>query len=223
MTDFELQNIDPEDLDDLLVKVEKSFDIKFGDTELMSIKTFGEFCDLIVNKIQLDNSDDCTSQQAFYKLRDAISSVLQVESKTISPDFSLAVLLPRKTRRSKTKRIENQLGFKLNLLRPPHWVSGILGILLLAAIAGLFFHWQTGVIGVAFSIAGFWLANKTGNELDMQTVGQVAEKMTRENYLKSRGNPGTINKKEIEKVLTEWFSDYLFLDKSEFKKEEKFV
>lgn len=223
MTNDVLQNIDPEDLNDLLVKVEKSFDIKFGDSELMNIKTFGEFCDLIVNKMQLDDSDDCTSQQAFYKLRDTISFVLQIESKTISPDFSLAVLLPRQTRRSRTKRIEKQLGFKLNLLRPPHWVTGTLAILLLAAIAGIFFHWQTGLAGVAFSIAGLWLANKTGNELDLQTVGQVAEKMTRENYLKSRRNPRTKNKKEIEKVLTDWFSNDLFLDKSELKREAEFV
>ena len=59
MTDYELKNIDPDDISDLLVKVEKSFDIKFGDTELMHISTFGELCDHIANKIQLDNSNAC--------------------------------------------------------------------------------------------------------------------------------------------------------------------
>lgn len=74
-----------------------------------------------------------------------------------------------------------------------------------------------------FSIAGLWLANKIGNELDLQTVGQVAEKMTRENYIKSRRNSKTFNKNEIEKVLTDWFSNDLYLDKSKLTREAKFV
>ena len=222
-TDYELRNIDSEDIEDLLIKVETSFDIKFGDTELMDITTFGQLCDHIANKIQLDNSDDCTSQQAFYKLRDAITSTLQIDNKSITTDFALSDLLPRQSRRSKTKKLETHLGFNLNILRPPHWVTGTLLILLLASIVGLFFNWQIGLSGLVFSIAGLWFINKIGNELDLQTVGQVAEKMTRENYLKSRRNPKTFNKKEIEKVLTDWFSNYFDIDKSKLTKDAKFV
>lgn len=223
MTDYELKNIDLDDISDLLVKVEKSFDIKFCDTELMHISTFGELCDHIANKIQLDNSNDCTSQQAFYKLRDAISSTFQIDNKTISTNFALADLLPRKNRRSLTKKLEEQLGFKLNILRPPHWVTGTLVILLLASFVGLFFIWQIGLAGLVFSIAGLWFANKIANEIDLQTIRQVAEKMTRENYLKSRRNPKTFNKKEIEKVLTDWFNNDLELDKSKLTREAKFI
>lgn len=223
MADDELENVDPDDISDLLVKVEKSFDIKFGDTELMHISTFGELCDHIASKIQLDNSDDCTSQQAFYKLRDAISLTLQIDNKTISTNFSLADVLPRKSRRSRTQKLEEQLGFKLNILRPPHWVSGTLIITLLASLVGFFFNWQIGLLGLTFSIAGLSLASKIGNELDLLTVGQVAEKITRENYLKSRRNPKTFNKNEIENVLTDWFSNVLDLDKSKLTREAKFV
>jgi hypothetical protein len=222
-TDYELKNIDSEDIEDLLVKVENSFDIKFGDTELTEIMTFGQLCDLIANKIQLDNSDDCTSQQAFYKLRHAISSTLQIDNKTISTDFPLVNLLPRQSRRARTKKLEKHLDFKLNILRPPHWVTGILLILLLASIIGLFFNWQIGLLGLVFSIVGLWIANKIGNELDLQTVGQVAEKMMRENYLKSRRNPKTFNKNEIEKVLTDWFSHDLRINKSKLTRDAKFV
>lgn len=223
MTEYELKNIDLDDIGDLLVRVEKSFDIKFGNTELMHITTFGELCDHIVNKIQLDNSDDCTSQQAFYKLRDTISSTLRIENKTISTNYSLADLLPRQSRRSRTKKLEKQLGFKLNILRPPHWVKGTLALILLASFAGLFFNWQIGLSGLLFSIAGFWLVNKIGNELNLQTVGQVAEKMTRENYIKSRRNSKTFNKNEIQKILSDWFSNDLDLDKSQLSREAKFV
>ncbi|WP_276974499.1 hypothetical protein [Flavobacterium filum] len=221
--DYELKNIDSEEIEDLLAKVETSFDIKFVGDELVHITSFGQLCDYISNKIQLDNSDDCTSQQAFYKLRDAISSTFQIDNNTISTDFPLADLLPRQTRRSRTKKLENHLGFKLNILRPPHWLKGTLAILLLASLIGLLFNLQIGILGLTFSIAGLWFANKIGNEPDLQTVGQVAEKMTRENYLKSRRNSNTFNKNEIEKVLTDWFSKDLDLDKSKLTREAKLV
>jgi acyl carrier protein len=223
MTDCEIKDIDSEDIGDLLAKVETSFGIKFVNDELIHITTFGQLSDHISNKIQLDNSEDCTSQQAFYKLREAISSTLQIDDKTISTDFRLSDILPKQSRRSRTKKMERHLGFKLNILRPPHWVRGTLAFILVVSLVGLFFSWQIGLLGLAFSIAGLWLANKIGNELDLQTVGQVAEKITREHYLKSRRNPKTFNKSEIEKLLTDWFSDDLGLDKIKLKREAKFV
>jgi len=223
MKDYELKNIDIEDIEDLLVKVETSFEIKSVSNELVHIKTFGQLCDYIVNKIQLNNSEECSSQQAFYKLRDAISSTLQIENKTISTDFPLAEILPRKSRRSRIKKIEKHLGFKINILRPSHWVIGILAIIFLISIIGLFFNWHIGLLGLAFSIAGIWFVNITGNELDMLTVGEVAEKMTRENYLKSRRNPKTFNRNEIEKILTNWFSKEFDIDRNKLTREAKFI
>lgn len=220
---YKLKHIDPEDISDLLLKVERSFDIKFGATELMHITTFGQLCDHISDKIQLDHTEDCTSQQAFYKLRDAISATLQIDYKTISPSTLLTGCLPRQNRRSRMKQLKKNLGLELGILRPPRWVTGMLAIISLVSFIGLFFSWQIGLAGLVFSLAGAWLTNKTGIELDLQTLGQVAEKMTRENYLKSRRNPKTFNKKEIEKILTDWFSEDLGLDKSKLTREAKFV
>jgi hypothetical protein len=62
-----------------------------------------------------------------------------------------------------------------------------------------------------------------GNELDLQTVGEIAERMTTDNYLKSRRDPKTFNKREIEKVLTDLFSNDLDLDPSKLNREAKFV
>jgi len=222
MTDYELKDIG-EDLGDLLEKVETSFGIKFIDDELFHITTFGELCDHIANKIQLDNSGDCTIQQAFYKLRDAISSTLQLDKKVISVDYPLVDLLPKQNRRWRTKKLEEHLGFELNILRPPHWATWTLTMLLLVSLVGLFINWQIGLFGLVSSITGLKFAMKIGNELDLQTVGQVAKKMTRENYLKSRRNPNTFNKMEIEKVLTDWFSDYFDLNKSKLTRDAKFV
>jgi hypothetical protein len=223
ITDYALKNTDPEDIEDLLGRVETSFDIKFVGDELVHIKTFGQLCDHIANKIQIDNSGDCTSQQAFYKLRHAISSTLQIDHKSISTDTALIEILPRHCRRSRTKKLEKHLGFKINILRPPHWVTGTLIIVFFASPIGFCFNWQIGLLGLGFSIGGLWFSYKIGNELDLKTVGQVAQKMTREHYLKSRRNPSTFNKNEIEKILIDWFSIDFDIDKSKLTRGTKFL
>lgn len=223
MKDIILKNINGEDVDDLLMKVETSFNIRFVDKELYYIKTFGELCDHIANKIQLLDIHDCTTQQAFYKLRNAISKAIQIDSKTISPENDVVYFLPRKNRRSRIKKLEEYLGFKLNILRPPHWVIHSLVVLFLASLLGLYFDWKMGLFGIVSSLSGIWLANKFGNELDVKTVGDLAERMTRDNYINSRRNPSTYNKHEIEKILTEWFSEYFDIDKTKLSRDAKFA
>ena len=116
MTNIELRNIDPEDIEDLLLEVEASFDIKFTDNELAHVRTFGDIIDHIKSKIKLVNTDDCTTQQAFYKLRRAIFTTLQIDKDRLTPDTLLQELLPRKTRKTGIESIEQALGFKLSLI-----------------------------------------------------------------------------------------------------------
>lgn len=94
MTDFEtfeLCNVDPDDISDVLIKIEKSFGFRFGDTELKDVKTFGELCDIITSKVPGENSSDCTTQQAFYKVRNAIADVLLLDKASLTPDSDLQI------------------------------------------------------------------------------------------------------------------------------------
>jgi acyl carrier protein len=219
MTDIQLSNYSSEDIEDVLKLVEKSFNIKFASKELFHIVTFGELCDHISNKLTVENSDDCTTQQAFYKLRTSIVSVTNYS--TITSDTLLEDIFPRGDRLLKIEKIEEDLGFNLSILRPPHFISIILISALLISLGALFFDWPTGLSGLLFSVVGLWIANKIGKELDLQTVGQLVKKIIRENYLKSRRNSNTFNKTEIERVLIDLFSDKLDLDKSQLTREAK--
>lgn len=181
MIDYELINIDPDDIGDVLVKVERSFNIKFVGDELQDIDTFGKLCDHITNKIQLENVNDCTTQQAFYKLRQAFNM-------DIHPQTLLADILPEQSRIAKVKSIEKLLGFSLSLFHRSGWLAAIL----------------------------------PGKKLELETVGEVVEKMTREHYLRSRRNSSTVNKAEVEKVLIDLFSKDLGLDKSKLNREAEF-
>jgi|GEM_PF-2061777 len=80
-----------------------------------------------------------------------------------------------------------------------------------------------GVSGVIFSIFGLWFSNKVGKKLDIQTVGEVAKKMTRDHYVKSTRNPETFNKNEVEKIIIDWFNEYLLFDNSKEKRSNKLV
>lgn len=226
MTDldtYELCNIDPEDISDVLVKVENSFGFKFGDTELKDTKTFGELCDIITSKVLGDNSNDCTTQQAFYKLRNAIADTLLIDKTSIIPDTDLQKLFPKNIRRQSFKNIDRHLGFKTNVLRPKHSITGTLAIIFIASLVGLFFFWQAGLVGLTVSIIAMTIANKFGNELNLQTVGQFAEKLSREHYLKSRRVSTTANKSEITQKIKDLFIADLGLEEHQLTRQASFV
>lgn len=105
MKNNELRNVDTEDIELLLIKVEDSFDIRFAESELGSVKSFGEMCDHIRKKIQLDHVDNCTTQQAFYKQRKVISEALSIDSDKIRPDTLITEILPRKERKKRSRKL----------------------------------------------------------------------------------------------------------------------
>lgn len=194
-----------DDLDEVLMRIEKSYDIRFGEYELKDVRTFGELCDIIINKIKLQDTDDCTTQQAFYKLRDAIIIVKQLDNSSIQTNTPLSSIFPRHRRRKQISEVEKVLGFKVNALRPKHFITGTLVFILLASLPTLYFSWQYGLSGLVLSILLLFVANKTGKEFNEKTVGELAEKMTRENYVKARRNSLTINKAEIPKQIEKLF------------------
>lgn len=221
MKDFELSNIDIEEIESFLEEIENSFKIRFFSDELIHITNFGQLCDAITNKIELDNSSNCTSQQAFYKLREAIGLILNIEKRTITLNLPISGLFPKKTRISNIKKLESNLGFKLNLLAPPLWLSILFSILFILSFVTLFFVLSFGLLGILISIIGFKVSNENGTELNLKTIRQIVEKMTRENYMKSRRNKNTFNKNEIENVLIDWFSNQFDLDKTKLTRETK--
>jgi acyl carrier protein len=52
MKEYELKDSDPEDVEDLILKIEDSLDIYFEERELAYVKTFGQLCDHIKSKIK---------------------------------------------------------------------------------------------------------------------------------------------------------------------------
>jgi acyl carrier protein len=220
---IELKNIDSEDIDDVLRKVEKSFGFKFGDTELKDVKTFGELCDIITGKVQGDNASDCTSQQGFYKLRSAIAVTQNISKESITPDTNLEHLFPRHDRIKKVKELKKELGMPINIMTIKSWLRWTIFIGIVASLIMFFFEWEFALIGLVTFLTISWISyNFFATEFQLATVGQLTEKITRENYLQSRRNGSTANRNEIAQKVKEIFQHDLDLESSALTKEATF-
>jgi hypothetical protein len=208
---IELRNIDSDDLSDVLVKIEKSFGLTLRAGTFKNARTFGELCDIISSMIDLENTDDCTTQQAFYKIRESIANIQLLEKDTITPNSDLEGLIPRKGRRHAILQIRKESGPSLKILEPKGWISITLFFCLLASFVELFFNWKYGLLYLGTIIIGFRLASWFGKEFRVRTVGGLATIAARENYIKSRRNPKTANRQEIVVKIKELFNHDLGL------------
>lgn len=219
---IQLSDCDPEDINDIIKTLESSFGVQLDQYDLAEVKTFGDFCDVFENIIRQENREDCTSQQAFYKLRAAISESQGIEKETIRPDSRLTDLFPRKNRRKRIRLLEKQLDIKFHMLTCPGWVTVILIIIFIASLIALFFDWKTGLSGLGISYLAMWIADKTGKELELQTLRELTEKTAALEYTKMRRIPGTVNRHEIVATIMLVFSKQLGMDKADLTRETKF-
>lgn len=217
-----LKDCHEDDVEMIVHSIEDSLCIRFEDNELFHVKTFGEFCDAVLNKMEGETKADCTTQQAFYKIRNAFSEVLEIDKKAIFPDSLLKDFLPENVRREKIKQIELQLGFKLHTLEPPLWISLPLGALFIVALFVFIFHWQMGLASILGSVLLITIANRLGNVLSWETMGELAEKVVQNNYIKARSNPNSYNPKEVVELIKNHFKANLDVDDDALKPESTF-
>jgi acyl carrier protein len=217
-----LNKVDPEDIGEVLIKIEKSFNISLDDTSCKDVKTFGKLCDIVVEKVKQTNNDSCTTQQAFYKIRNAINSTISPPKELIKPQTKLSEIFPRDNRIEVIAEIEKEIGFQLNLLQPKQGIVGTFIFVLLASLVGFFFQPVMALVGAIIAAAGLMLAGKFGKELKVKTLGDLAEKVAREHYLKCRRDAATINRTEVTQKVKELFTADLYLEPSVLTRDSKF-
>jgi len=220
MADFQLIEADGDVMDEILTTVESSFNLKFSTYELQHVTTFGELCDIIISKITLQEVSDCTSQQAFYKLRKALSFI--APTATVLPSTELKYLLPWRKRRQLWRLVEKQLGFTHNLIGMSGTAAVAVATAFLASLAALFINAADGATGLISTVVAAIILDKTGRSLRANTVRECIEQMIREQYLKSRSNPNTFNRTEVVEQLQALFIDRLALEPSALTRDARF-
>ncbi len=209
---YKLNNVDPRDMGDVLMKIQRSFNIELDNEGLKEVSTFGNLCDLIIDKINLTQSDICSTQHAFYKLRDAIAHTAGMDKCAIKPQTKLSAIFPADKRPGIISEIESELGYEFNLLQPRKWVTGVFIFLLAASFIGCFYNWPLGITGIIISVISLKFAGKFGKEMHLKTVGELANKISKESYLRCKHNRCTINKNEVEQQVRELFTNELKLE-----------
>ncbi|HVV53892.1 MAG TPA: hypothetical protein VHC47_01120 [Mucilaginibacter sp.] len=219
---FHLKDVDAADISDVVVKVERSFNVKLNNEDLKSVATFTELCDTIKNKITIEHQETCSTQHAFYLIRNAIASNTGRDRCGITPHTKLSELFPRENRIRMIEEIEDEIGVSTKLLQPKKWVLTLFSLILLASFAALFFNWILGAAGILASALGLKLAGKFGKEIHLKTVGDLANRISRESYLKMRRAPNTVNKNEVEQKVKELFVHDLGLEPVMVKRDSHF-
>lgn len=206
MKKFLLEDIDDEDAGDLIPALEISFDIKFEEGDLDNVNTIRDIYDAILKKYSSINNNSCTSQKAFYLLRRELKS-LEIYKGNLTPDTLTNQVFKRGRIKSVTN-IETKSGLKLNILRPPYFVTTINFILLfIGLINWIFFDTIEGIGFTTFSILSFWMAFKLGTVLKYKSIRELVNHITSTNYSNIRKDK-SINSNELEEILIDLFNDF---------------
>jgi hypothetical protein len=210
--DLTLQDCDLEDIEDIIPKIEKSFNLKFKREEFIGVKTFGDICKVVENHLDYQDKD-CTLQQAFYKVRLAISNAQNIDQITIKTSSKLEDLFPRKTRIGDWKKVEKELGFKVPVLTMKNALILTLLTGFIFSTLCFFVNWKIAVSG----LIGFGVFSKFlglfSKELSLQTVGDLARKISSENYTLVRRNKRSGNRQEVFPMIQELFASELYISR----------
>ncbi|MES2777820.1 MAG: hypothetical protein V4722_26810 [Bacteroidota bacterium] len=214
-----LNESDPEDIGNVLGLIDKSFALKLDNNAFDHARTYGDICDIVTAsaalryEIEVDNK--CTTQKAFYKIREAISNTQLVQQSLINPGTRLDQLFPRAGRRRGLKEVSKILNIKIDILSMKGGLFTILTIGFIASLITFFFNSQLAWEGLIFTTIACWVANKFNSELDMETVGDFTKKLVRENYMRFRTHQNTINKKEMLRIIDDLFINKLLVSSEE--------
>src|ERR1700761_1091992 len=151
---YNLNDVDPLYISAALTKIERSFHITIDNASLENVTTFNGLCELVTEKIKVENSENCSTQHAFYILRCAIADITGMDKCEIKPHTRLSKLFPRDSRLQTIAEIEEHIGFSTNLLQPKQWVIALFTVIMLISVVGLFYNWEIAAAGILTSAIG---------------------------------------------------------------------
>jgi hypothetical protein len=177
----------------IIPDVEDAFGIAIADVDAERMRTVGDLYDHVITRRFRDVRGDYLSSIAFYKVRRALMSILQLPRDDVQPATRLSAIAARRRRRL-WQAIERQTGLRLPMLRRP---SRLVTVATLAAIGlgvaiplllGLKPLGGANVVAiVAIAVFGYifyLLTAAFAHELpaDVVTVGDLSKAVFARNY-----------------------------------------
>jgi hypothetical protein len=217
-----LHEYEYEDIFDVVFKLEKSFGLKFNKYDFYYVQQFGDLCDVFHKHLPKDYRQDCTSQQAFYRVRKAMAVLGHANELAIWPNTQLAELFPSGQRRQQVRAFEWALGVKLDVLAYPGWLLLFFMIGFLVSFITVFFYWPMALAGMVFFVLTSKLAKRMANTFKLTTVRDLVNELTMQHYQTMRRRKGSINPQEATKLIVDAFISQLHIDKENLTPAHRF-
>ena len=93
------------DFVELIVEIEKKFEISINESEVYHADTVGKLSDVIYQRLRKDAQDPCPTQKGFYIIRHNLISEYKLSRSEITPDTKLNDIIPKKKRRKMWKSL----------------------------------------------------------------------------------------------------------------------
>jgi hypothetical protein len=174
---------------DLIVDIERLFDVTFRNDEAETVQTVGDLYDLLLRKLPPNDADrKCASAMTFYRLRRALREMGYAAR--LTPASPIALLEEHSARRA-FKALEERSGLQLPALRLTAFGAvgcaiawgAIAAIIVWSAVKGL--DWITAAGGLAGAIpVGVAIARFDPQRLprDMQTLADLVRQTAPLNF-----------------------------------------
>lgn len=98
---------------ELIMKVEDHFGIKISDQEAEQISTIQDFSDVVYKHIEHRAPEKCISQLLFYRLRQTVKRIFELDVAPITPKTKLADVFSRVDAKMGWELLESELGLRM--------------------------------------------------------------------------------------------------------------
>lgn len=219
---------------ELVMEVEKAFNIRIPDREAEKIITVGDFHNCVWRYLEEKQNDKCVSQQLFYKLRRLLADAFQLKKEEIHLNVSPENIFPQEDRRTKYHNFAatNQLQLPdLELTKP--WSDFLVVIGIVTILGGL--AWSVLMIyffdcskwTLLIPVAGIILTSSISRMLDgkrtiipPQSIREFTQKVLSLNYAALATASGH-NRKEVESVINHIIINKVGVEPEEVKPESR--
>ena len=221
---------------ELVMEIEKAFDIRIPDEEAEKILTVGDLYNSVWKHLANKHSSQCNSQILFYKLRKYFIDAFHLQKGSFKPDTALNGIFPQKDRRKQYKAMQGHFNLQLpKLTLTDHWriflnsvgLISIPGGLIDAIILKKFFNHRSWIFlipaaGIAITVLVSELLNTKRLIIRPLLVRDFTLNMLSINYSTIIQGAGT-NRKEVETVINHIIVDKIGVDPEEIRPEKSFT
>lgn len=176
---------DPEDVEDLLMSLEKAFEVRFVQSDADKIRTVGDLFEVLQDKMGTTSQrrQRCLSAVCFYQLRKAVADATGIK---VRPQTAISDVFPAKSLASQIRALGDRTG--LRLPRVPYAADqSFLFLVGIASSLTAFFFGVTATSGLAALLLGLgafgvlWLA-EFPRSMNQHDFGELARETAFLNY-----------------------------------------